>query len=485
MKFRALLTGLAVVLMIALLMTPISDARAQDDTPPDPTPASVEVVNDYYSVLTTTLSDGTGLTAQWINGPSEPPDPIAMEASRVAISSLDRAATLLPNFPSYDWVYGCSAVSGAMIAGYYDNQGYPNMYTGLTNGGVMPQTDTSWDTWSDGFSLYPNNPLVASHSGVDGLSEYENGSIDDYWVSANSGGPEPWEGGSQHTWETAIGDFMKTSQYSYPYRNVDGSTRFWTFNDGAKLSCSQMEYLMTYNPDFPEDPNYYIYRVDGTYGRKEFYEARGYTVTDCFNQRTDNNTGGQGGYSLVDFQSEINAGHPVLLNLEGHTVVGFGYDGSRIYIRDTWDNNPEHVYYMEWGMYYPLTDVIEDRMYMQSVSIVHLDDAPGFSKTSPANTATWVNPDAVTLAWEESTGALSYDYCIDVDTSCTSWVNTGTSTSVALDPLLGPQTYYWQVRANNSAGSTYANGAEGALWSFTTYDPSIMTEKNFLPLLTR
>jgi len=31
---------------------------------------------------------------------------------------------------------------------------------------------------------------------------------------------------------------------------------------------------------------------DGTYGRKLFYEARGYTVTDCYNQKTDNNAGG-------------------------------------------------------------------------------------------------------------------------------------------------------------------------------------------------
>ena len=107
MKSRALLTGLAMVLLVALLMTPISDAWAQDDTPPDSTPASVEVVNDYFSVVTTTLPDGTGLTAQRINGPSEPPDRAAFEASRVTV--LNRAATLLPDFPSYSWVYGCSA----------------------------------------------------------------------------------------------------------------------------------------------------------------------------------------------------------------------------------------------------------------------------------------------------------------------------------------------------------------------------------------
>ena len=55
------------------------------------------------------------------------------EASRVTV--LDRASTIIPSFPSYDWVFGCSAVSSAMISAYYDNNGYTNMYTGPTNGG--------------------------------------------------------------------------------------------------------------------------------------------------------------------------------------------------------------------------------------------------------------------------------------------------------------------------------------------------------------
>ena len=32
-----------------------------------------------------------------------------------------------------------------MIAAYYDQNGYPDIYTGPTNGSVMPITDTSWE----------------------------------------------------------------------------------------------------------------------------------------------------------------------------------------------------------------------------------------------------------------------------------------------------------------------------------------------------
>ncbi|MBG0788440.1 MAG: hypothetical protein H0S79_25395, partial [Anaerolineaceae bacterium] len=255
MKCRAMLTGLVMVLLAALLMAPISDAWAQDDTPPDPTPISVEVVNEYFTVSTINTKDGTSLTAVQINGPSEPPDLVAWDASRV--SSLDRAAVTLPGFPAYRWVYGCSAVSGAMIAGYYDNNGYGNLYTGLANGGVMPLVeDPLWGEWTDGAGdPYPNNPLIASHTGVDGLAG--NGSIDDYWVEYGVADDpeEPWvSSGNQHNWVTAIGDFMMTSQWAYG--NVDGSTTFWFFGDGSQLTCNYLES---------------IGYKDGNLGQRNFY----------------------------------------------------------------------------------------------------------------------------------------------------------------------------------------------------------------------
>ena len=259
----------------------------------------------------------------------------------------------LANFPSYSWVFGCSAVSGAMIAAWYDRGSYPNLYTGPTNGGLMPLTDTSWATWSDGTGdTYPNNPLIASHNGIDGRTI--KGSIDDYWIEYGSGASDPYitGGWTQHTWENAIGDYMKTSQSADPYKNTDGSTKFFTYTSSPeKLTCAAMVGAG-------------ISTVDGTYGRKLFYEARGYTVTDCYNQKTDNNSGG---FTLANFKAEIDAGHPVLLNLAGHSIVGYGYSGSTIYIRDTWDNDPSHTYTMPWGGSYG-----NPAMALLSVSVVKL-----------------------------------------------------------------------------------------------------------------
>jgi len=359
-RYRILFSVLMVAILIfSLVGSSWSNAFAQDistDTPTSdsdkPNENDIEVINPYFSIEYRTLPDGTPVIANIIHGPPTPPQEYKAEREASIRSTID--AVILPNFPSYDWVFGCSAVSGAMIASYYDRGAYPNMYAGPTNGGVMPLTDTSWPTWSDGYVTYPNNPLIASHNGVDGRTT--RGSIDDYWVRYDSTANDPYITGSwpQHTWDTAIGDYMKTSQSAAPYNNTDGSTNFFTYiSNPGKLTCSTMQ-------------SQGIANEDGTYGRKLFYEARGYSVSDCYNQKTDNEI--SGGFSLANFQTEIDAGHPVLLNLVGHSMVGYGYNGSTIYIRDTWDNDPLTTYTMPWGGSY-------EGMELYSVSVVHLTPA--------------------------------------------------------------------------------------------------------------
>ena len=97
-------------------------------------------------------------------------------------------------------------------------------------------------------------------------------------------------------------------------------------------------------------------------GRKLFYEARGYTVTDCYYQLTDNQV--SGGFSFAQYKAEIDAGRPVLLNLTGHSIVGVGYDSSTstVYLHDTWDYN---THAMTWGGSY-------SGMTLEGVSIVNL-----------------------------------------------------------------------------------------------------------------
>jgi hypothetical protein len=97
--------------------------------------------------------------------------------------------------------------------------------------------------------------------------------------------------------------------------------------------------------------------------------------------------------------------------------------------------------------------------------------APGlFNKSSPTNAAQGQKR-AVLLTWEASTGATAYEYCYDkVDNNACdgTWTPAWSATRATLFALDGGTTYYWQVRAINGAGPTYANGGSSASWSFTT-----------------
>jgi len=437
-------------------------ASLAQDPPPEAISSQIEVISPYYSIEHLTTPDGTQLTGSIINGPPQPlPE---YEAERQASMTTIAPQGTLANFPSYNWVFGCSAVSSAMVAAWYDRGSYPNLYTGPTNGGLMPLTDTGLSTWSDGIGdTYPNNPLIASHNGLDGRTT--RGSIDDYWVSYGSGAQDPFVTGGwpQHTWGDAIGDYMKTSQYAY--ENTDGSTHFYTYTASPdKLTCDAMV-------------SGGISNLDGTYGRKLFYEARGYTVTDCYNQKTDNNGGG---FTLANFQAEINAGHPVLLNLAGHSIVGYGYNGSTIYIRDTWDSDPAHTYTMTWGGSY-------DGMVLQSVSVVKLGQGavtsskvylPLITKPiAPPSAPTGVSAsdgtftDRVQVSWSASTGATYYQ--VFRHTSNNSSSATLLSSSFPSSPYndtsaVAGTTYYYWIKACNSGGCSSFSASDSGYRQVTT-----------------
>lgn len=335
-----LLSSLFTILICFTFLGFSSQALAQSDP-------NIKVFSPYYSEMYETREDGTKITISIINGPPQPL-PEFEEERLASMRDENSAQGIIPNFPSYSWVFGCSAVSQAMISAYYDRNGFANLYTGPTNGGVAPLTDTSWPIWTDSVGKdYPSNPLIASRNGTDGRTT--RGSIENYWVSYGSQAPDPYitNGWPEHTFAEAVGDFMYTSQSKHS--NNDGSTSFYNY-DGIpdKLTC--------------EDMVSYGYS-DGTLGRKTYYESRGYQVTECYNQLTDNKVAG--GFSLAQFKQEIDAGRPVFISLVGHSVVGYGYDGNTIYIRDTWISDPNERPTMQWGGFY-------QGMEMRSIGMVKL-----------------------------------------------------------------------------------------------------------------
>jgi len=352
----------------------------------------------------------------------------------------------LSDVPAFDWSYGCSATSAAMLFGYYDRTGYSNMYTGPANGGLCPLDNSIW-----GQTVWPSVtcgecPLSASHNGIDGRTM--NGHVNDYWIDYGRSGPDPYYGHwTEHTAGDCVADYMGTNQAKYG--NIDGGTTFFWYSNGDPL--------YDYTGSEP------IYR-DGCHGIRLFAEARGYTVLTNFSQlirgqATDPNKG----FTFGDFQAEIDAGRPLLIHvyspaIGGHTMLAYGYDTTTnaIYVHDTWDYANHQ---MTWGGTY-------SGMQHLAATVIRLQTStplPPPAPTSPIlkspSSGSTVPTLAPMLEWNASNGAISYGVQVSTSSGFTSLVvdENGIidlSYDLPQGTLAWNTIYYWRVNATDSYGST-------------------------------
>lgn len=270
-----------------------------------------------------TFIDATGRQVVEVSVPGVKPG-----IHTTAVAEPTDGSVLLNNVPAYDWSFGCMATAAAMMAGYYDLTGYPDMYTGQTNGGNAPMTNSVWGTVSINGETLKQCPLSATRKNLDGRAT--KGHVDDFWVQSGSAAPDPYIGNwSPHDYGDCTGDFMKTNQSEYG--NSDGSTIITYYVDGGAYTGTGGS--------------------DGVYGMRLFCESRGYDVFGYHTQLIQGHNGNTQGFTFDDYKAQINSGRPVMIQLSGHTVLGVGYDdaGQKIYLHNTWDYD---LHEMNWGQTY-------------------------------------------------------------------------------------------------------------------------------------
>jgi PKD repeat protein len=301
-----------------------------------------------------------------IDGPPEPPIDISDRIITFNPESTSTTSVQLSNVPTSKWTQGCSATSAGMIFGYYDRIGYPSMYNGPANGGICPLSELGQGSPGDsGYPFTGSCSIIATAQGFDGRTT--RGHTDDYWISYTTPGPDPWvtNGWTEHTWSDCTADYMGTNQWKWDYNppvgidfNTDGSTCLWTLSSNAKL----YDYIPPAVHGLPQ--------TSLAHGMRLFVESRGYNVEfsggnyQVYTQKTDNVI--SGGFSFNDFKNEIDNGYPVMVQVEGHSMVGMGYDDSTspptIFIHDTWGN---YVSSMPWGGSYSGMNLI-------AITVIHL-----------------------------------------------------------------------------------------------------------------
>ncbi len=335
----------------------------------------------------------------------------------------------LDNIPGYDWCYGCSATSVAIQSGYFDNSGYPDIYTGPANGGVQPMTNAVWNAQAS-HTETSECPVAGTAQNVDGRDK--KGHADDYWIGYLQQGDPYYGNWTEHIknevgYNICTADYMGTNQWNN-FANVDGSTSFYNYPDGT--------ILYDYTGCEPADR-------DGCHGMRLFYEACGETVIDNFSQYIYGYDGNTLGFTFAQYMAEIDNGNPVVIQVMGHSMLGYGYDFRDelhpwVYLRDTWtqDTTPGHCK-MEWGGSYSDMD-------HYAVAVIHLQAPP---LSVPESIATSVSGTTLTISWD-STGAASYNIYSSDDPYGTFTILDNTTNTTYDIPIASAKLFYYVVSSD-------------------------------------
>jgi len=213
----------------------------------------------------------------------------------------------------YDWWHGCSPTSAGMIMGHYDVCGY----NGQSYSNLVQSGNAENNTYGGG--PYLANDAIASSGHI---SDFYSGG---YLASGDDVAP-PW-----HSFD-CLADFMGTSQDSVG--NVNGSTTFYYWTDGAPFTES-------------DAATYGVANLDGMYGIGEYLEYAGYDAATLYTQLIYTPSTPLG-FTFSQYVAEINAGRPVIIQVEGHSMYGYGYDSTAatVLLHDTWTLG-QHS--MTWG----------------------------------------------------------------------------------------------------------------------------------------
>jgi hypothetical protein len=362
----------------------------------------------------------------------KPPDVYRAPVARPSATS-----KILSNVPAYEWSFGCTATSAAMIAGYYDNQGYSNMYVGPTNGGVAPMNNSSWGHVTINGENRALCPIAATKNGLDGRTS--RGHVDDFWKKYDNCDTDPFimNGWTQHPYGDCTADYMKTNQYLFD--NCDGSTTIYYMPDGTQF-------------DDPEEG-------DGLYGFKLFMQSRGYNAPVSYNQIIMGYDGSAHGFTFENYKQEIDNGFPVIIQVLGHSMVGLGYDnsGQIVYLYDTWDYN---MHQMTWGGAY-------SGLQQWGVSVIHPETLPSnrYAVSVQANPA-----GAGTVYGGGSFAAGQTDTAKAVANSGYSFLNwTENNTAVSTNPV-----YVFAVNGNRTLTANFIQNS-GPGWTPKTNQQFNMT----------
>jgi len=226
---------------------------------------------------------------------------------------------LLANaLPEAEYMYGCTPTAAAMILGYYDLYGY----RGTELGGLI-EGDVDLKSRATDGNAYNMNAFdtvlgraIATEDFVyrfharDGRETTPKQELAYAFTSGTTMNTEIWN---------CLADYLGTGQY---WRN--------NANLSTTVTYCSLEKLYTYDHTITIKSGSTTKKVpyiDTTmlYGLDLYVQSRGYSLDREITGTFLTDTAG-GSFTFADYMREIDAGRPVIISIEGHSMTGYGYN---------------------------------------------------------------------------------------------------------------------------------------------------------------
>ncbi|MBO4512817.1 MAG: AIDA repeat-containing protein [Victivallales bacterium] len=268
--------------------------------------------------------------------------------------------------PQAEYMYGCTATVIGMMLGYYDRFGYmgydvSNLIEGTAEINARGLDGNAYDM--DAFDTVLGRAIASP--------EYVSRFVD---ATPAHEYPYTFVGNTTELNVSAwncIADYLGTGQYWRGNEDLSTSLYYDSLEDISQYDFTEHRSGGGISVDVPAKYS------DLLYGLSMYVQQAGYQLDTAATMTvlTDNNGGS---FSFDDYMSEIDSGRLVMVSVEGHSMLGYGYDPltNEIIFDDTY----RHDCRMEWGGVYYYSNAWRE---MQSVTIVQFDTTNLSAKEAP------------------------------------------------------------------------------------------------------
>ena len=359
----------------------------------------------------------------------------------------DSPAVYVPyTVPQGEYMYGCTVTVVGMLLGYYDHFGYQGYNASDLIEGTVELNARGLD--GDAYDMDAFNTVLGRATAS---QEYV----------ARFVGTTPEQ---EYPWTFVAGTTELNTAAWNCLADYLGTGQIWRGNPDLS---TQMYYNITLEDisDYPftsevihgditvEVPDKYS---DFLYGLSLYVQEKGYSL-DAQASRTvatDNND--DGSFTFEDYQAEIDSGHPVIISVANHTMLGYGYDPVTREI--IFDDTYHHDCRMEWGGSYYYSDALRP---MKFVTIVHFD-----TSSLPFDFMTKIRQYSIS-----GNGGGIIDWSED---DSTSWAE-------GFDVELATETCQLTLSGLNATGLEFLNAPDGEM--IVSVKPSLMENWTEKPLV--